>query len=655
MERYKKLFNLQSDLYHEGSGVIIEAGALLLDTKTDSTVAQLKFKNITSKRIKGIQISLNCFDIGGKELQGIDEFQYLDLDILPNQEFGSKTPINLPVANTRSFSIKDCTIYYEDTTQCKLGSVWESLKKATVKSGSVELKKQYKIEFGENAQYKYDKYQDLWYCVCGSVNREENATCICCRVKRERIELLDDKQIESKMLARVAHEDEIAKEAREKEERERIEKERIEIERKQENAKKRKKIIKISVFFAIIIAVLAYTIPTYAVPFVKNYIAYQDAKEMLENGLYDDAKKKFESLGGFFDAEEMVFEAQYQKANLLAENDQYESAIEIWESIIEYSDSATCIETAKTNWTEYNYQDALLLMEEAKYYEAFDAFAALGDYKDSRVKKEECLELQMQVAVDALEAKDYITAIDIITTLGNNKYDYYVGDLYESACYQYACHLTEQKDYKKAIEYFGYARGYQDASEKEIEVTYLYGCYLFERRDYKAAVEAFNNCEGYEDTDKKVLEAQYEYVLAHQNANDNTTYEYLNNLIDENYMNSKALFKEIYKWEMEVTAFNTSENSSYDMSSISKYSEWYCHVKMQGGVPGECTRVKFVATFPDGDTYSDWWDFEFLRGDTAYCYFWYDTPQYGSTGTLTVKFYDENGNLIGKDSVQITT
>ena len=96
------------------------------------------------------------------------------------------------------------------------------------------------------------------------------------------------------------------------------------------------------------------------------------------------------------------------------------------------------------------------------------------------------------------------------------------------------------------------------------------------------------------------------------------------------------------------------ENSNYDMDSLSKYSKWYCHVELCGGKPGDKTKVKLVATYPDGSTVSRWWDWELVRGDTSWWCFYYNTPQYGSTGTFSIKFYDENSNLIGKDSVQIT-
>ena len=57
-ERYSKLFSLTKNLYSNTSPVIIQAGALLLDTKTTKVLAQLKFKNIDKRTIKSLKIQL---------------------------------------------------------------------------------------------------------------------------------------------------------------------------------------------------------------------------------------------------------------------------------------------------------------------------------------------------------------------------------------------------------------------------------------------------------------------------------------------------------------------------------------------------------------------------------------------------------------------
>lgn len=653
--RFQELFRLKNDLYIEGSPIIIVAGALQKDLVTNQVLVQLKLRNISESEIIACKASISAYELNGNAVEGVSDYAYLDINILPGGEFGTKIPIYLPNNTSRTFKACITEVLFANgkiwtAEKCD----WEMIpvhKQLRYVLDDAELCKQYELEVGTTCSYFPEIKQGLFLCACGAINQEFVVRCYKCKQKYETLSMkLDVEYLTRQKDCRLKQEAEAQELARK-------EAEMLEVRKKYEaeqRKNKRKKRIKIFVLVAIILAILAYTIPAFGVPFVKNVMAYQDAKDLLENGAYDEAKIQFENLGDFFDSTEMKMEAQYQKASSLAETHQYETAILIWESIKDYSDSTTRIETAKTDWLEYDYQCAILLMEEAKYYEAYDAFIALADYKDSKDKSKECLNLQTQVAVDAIAAKEYVTAIDILSTLQNNKYDRDVSDLYKSACYQYADQLAEEKKYEKAIEYYTYAKDYEDANDKKIEVTYLYGCHLLERSDYVNAVNAFYKCKGYKDTDKKILDAQYQYVIAHQYAGDYTTGIYLNNLTGENYLDSKKLYEEIYKWEMVVTAFNSSENSNYDMDSLSKYSKWYCHVELCGGKPGDKTKVKLVATYPDGSTVSRWWDWELVRGDTSWWCFYYNTPQYGSTGTFSIKFYDENSNLIGKDSVQIT-
>ena len=44
--RYSKLFSLTKDLYVKGSPIVIAAGALLLDNKTNQVLAQLKVRRL---------------------------------------------------------------------------------------------------------------------------------------------------------------------------------------------------------------------------------------------------------------------------------------------------------------------------------------------------------------------------------------------------------------------------------------------------------------------------------------------------------------------------------------------------------------------------------------------------------------------------------
>ena len=100
-ERYTRLFSLEKPLYAEGSPVIIEAGALLMDTVGGNVLAQLKFKSISPKIIKALTVSVTSKDTVGRAIGAPTIHQYLDLDVQRDAEFGQKTAIVLPSANAR--------------------------------------------------------------------------------------------------------------------------------------------------------------------------------------------------------------------------------------------------------------------------------------------------------------------------------------------------------------------------------------------------------------------------------------------------------------------------------------------------------------------------------------------------------------------------
>jgi len=113
-ERYSRLFSLPTNLYTEGSPVLIAAGALLKDNHTNKVLVQLKFRNISQKAIKSVKVKVNAYDTAKGRLDGIDTFSYLDLSVAANEEFGQSTPIPLPDATTRSFDVEILSVVHTD-------------------------------------------------------------------------------------------------------------------------------------------------------------------------------------------------------------------------------------------------------------------------------------------------------------------------------------------------------------------------------------------------------------------------------------------------------------------------------------------------------------------------------------------------------------
>ena len=182
-ERYTRLYTAENDLYVEGSPVILSAGALLKDNETGKVLAHLKIKSIAEKNIKAVKVTVASYDTIGKPLDGAAAFEYLDLDVRRDEQFGQKTLIPLPNASARAFSVTVTEVDFADN------SVWNNAHEYTDAlptpvdlTGALEddeLVRQYRMHYGQVGTMPAE-VGDLWYCACGAVNHKDEAECHRC-------------------------------------------------------------------------------------------------------------------------------------------------------------------------------------------------------------------------------------------------------------------------------------------------------------------------------------------------------------------------------------------------------------------------------------------------------------------------------------------
>lgn len=116
-ERYTRLFSLSEQLYIENAPVIIAAGALLKDNKTDNVLVQLKFQNIEEKQIKALTVQIIPLDIKNKKIGEKIEYQYLDLNEERDVYFGADVPIIVSNNNVRGFEVGVTEVIFKDNTE----------------------------------------------------------------------------------------------------------------------------------------------------------------------------------------------------------------------------------------------------------------------------------------------------------------------------------------------------------------------------------------------------------------------------------------------------------------------------------------------------------------------------------------------------------
>ena len=372
-ERFAKLYSLPNNLFAEGSPIIISAGALLKDAQSGNIIAQVKFHSISEKLIRAVKISLSSFDVAGKALGDIEDYQYLDLDVGNGQEFGSNKAIIMPSAVTRSFSITSLVVVFGD------GTTWESGVPLAALSepkplmhvfGNGELQKQYRLETNDIAKYCPKEEQGIWQCACGFWN--SGYICAQCRSNKETIfAAFDAAALTDRMNIRLAAETEQKRSIAEKKNR------RI----------KRNKII--AIFTTALIVIVA------AIVLALNFIIlpainYGDAVALMNEGKYKDAIIAFELLDGYKDSESKIeecntkiIEKRYNNALTLMSNAEYEDAILAFTALGDYRDCENKIAECRLAILEKNYNDAITWMRDGNYENAISILAGIKDYKDS--------------------------------------------------------------------------------------------------------------------------------------------------------------------------------------------------------------------------------------------------------------------------------
>lgn len=209
-ERYTRLFTLPGSLYAQGSPLIILAGALLKDNQTGRVLAQLKFKNVGTKSVKAVKVSVTPLDAAGMENGQPVEHQYLDLHAARDGEFGQKEPIPFPDPTTRAFHGAITQVVFTD------GSLWGPAEGAwevlsptrTLESvlRDQELCKEYQIQYGANCRLFPREEAGLWQCACGAWNRQGEENCHACGKSLDQLKGFDLEQLKASRDARAEKE-----------------------------------------------------------------------------------------------------------------------------------------------------------------------------------------------------------------------------------------------------------------------------------------------------------------------------------------------------------------------------------------------------------------------------------------------------------------
>lgn len=371
---------------------------------------------------------------------------------------------------------------------------------------------------------------------------------------------------------------------------------------------------------------------------------YKQAQLLFESGSFEDSAALFGELGDFSDSAKKQLEAKYAQAEELLNKNDYVKSIEIFSELGNFSDSPR-------RKNEANYQYALYNLNAGNYKESYEQFLSLVDYSDSKSKMAQA---GYRYGKELIAAQKYSVACDVFGNVG--KYEDAPSLLSES--YRgYAEQLYNEKKYADAVKYYKKCADFNEYSELYRACRYNIGLELFEKKNYSKSANVFGEdyLIDYKDAYDYYMRSMYEYVLQNRNNDDNTTLLFLTALNDAYYKDSAAIFDELYSWKVDIVA-NTNKNyKTYESKYFNRRNDWYFHIELSGGKPNESTKLYYKGIYPDGDQKTNEWEGVWQEGSTGWCSFGYTyfTGDYG-LGTFTLIVYDEDYNVIGEKSIEIT-
>ena len=184
--------------------VLLQSYALTKDNTNNSIFLQCKFENVADKAIKAMNIAVKCSDVSHQELENVDNFPYLDINVQPYTLFANKTPVVLPNNTTRNVRIIPLKVIFSDDT------TWENTSERAYElaeyeqqpiSSLGELADQYKRDLhkictdSEKHNYLPANVNGFTVCGCGKVVLPDTQYCASCGVDFSKLFAINNSEI----------------------------------------------------------------------------------------------------------------------------------------------------------------------------------------------------------------------------------------------------------------------------------------------------------------------------------------------------------------------------------------------------------------------------------------------------------------------------
>ena len=117
MANYTQIFKLLTPYnVSKNYPVEVSAGVLLREEESKKILAQLKLKNVSTKSIQNVTISISAHDTQGRSIKNNTIFTYQNISASVNAYFGDRIPVFLDDRNASSFDVDIVSVNYSDGT-----------------------------------------------------------------------------------------------------------------------------------------------------------------------------------------------------------------------------------------------------------------------------------------------------------------------------------------------------------------------------------------------------------------------------------------------------------------------------------------------------------------------------------------------------------
>lgn len=454
----------------------------------ESPTLSFTFFNLGERTISSIQVTVTCYDANDALLSRRVE-RPMALEALGRQPFAIALPADSEGIEAVNLEIDK--VWFED------GSEWRRQQDVRlVNYIPNELPPNRKLEqlqyvAGDDAVGFPSEQENVWICVCGRVNGNDEESCRRCdRSRKDVFARFNELAVQAVIDAREYELEQKARIAREEASRQEF------MRQERTRRKKRTRRVRTLVVTTVsILAVLTYLFIVLGLPELR----YQTGMSALASGEYASARQTFVDLMDYRDSPDMVRECDLRTAEthlLSGSMSQVDTALAMLEELGDYPGAPEMVREA-------TYQKGLLYMENGEYVEASEIMSGIIDYRNAEEMRNES---EYQLAMQAMQAGEYTDAQARFAKLGT--YRDAAGQAME-AVYRPAAEMFTNGDYNGAAELFGTIIGYSDSQEQRRKALYSEALRAQNEGEYMYAAERFTMVDNYEDAPEQYRRSVY--------------------------------------------------------------------------------------------------------------------------------------------------